>query len=188
MLRPCRGDRRDLVEWSWTLDADRIPRPLRAGAEGRLTVTTRGGPATVEASYLVRNDGSGFVLDVWTPSWAKYELSSEVRLECAPLRLGGTRTYFQCPGPHRGPPCGARVLKLYWPYGSAQGFACRDCHELAYRSSQERARSVEELRAYVERTWKPLPSLRTVERRLERLASAPVTPDEVGSAARARSR
>ena len=52
----------------------------------------------------------------------------------------GRRAYFLCPDPgHRAP--GRRFSKLYWPAGGDRGFACRDCHRLAYWTSQSRHQS-----------------------------------------------
>lgn len=49
----------------------------------------------------------------------------------------GRRAYFLCPDPgHRAPR--RRFSKLYWPAGGNRGFACRDCHRLAYWTSQSR--------------------------------------------------
>ncbi len=170
--------RRTRVEQCWVLDADALARPIHAGSEGVLALRMPLGLATAELSYLVRNDGDGFVLDTWlcaTPSDAPMRF----RLTLVPLPFGGTRTYVRCPGlaPHQ--PCGRRVTKLYWPATDTRGFACRGCHRLAYRSSQERRRSVQELRAQVERPRPPLPSLAAAWRRnhrLDRATDGPVEP------------
>ena len=157
--------RRRRVASSWVLDADQLPRPVLAGAGGELVVTTREGTSPVEVGYLVRNDGDGFLLDTfvaWTPAYDPIRL----RLELKPLRFGGARTYFRCPG------CGRRALKLYWPFAGRVGFACRGCHGLAYRSSQQRPRSIAELRTFVERPRQPLPSPAAAWRRYERLRAA----------------
>jgi hypothetical protein len=47
------------------------------------------------------------------------------------------RAYFLCPrSEHASRP--RRSSKLYWPAGDERGFACRDCHRLAYWTSQSR--------------------------------------------------
>jgi hypothetical protein len=51
-----------------------------------------------------------------------------------PCRLGGSRTYFICPGFQNGRECGRRVSKLYV---SKCFFLCRHCNRLAYPSQYE---------------------------------------------------
>jgi hypothetical protein len=77
----------------------------------------------VETDRLVlkyRHGGDGDVL--------KHE-NYVVRIVRTPCRFGGTRPWFLCPV--RG--CERRVAVLY----GGGIFACRQCHELAYRSSRE---------------------------------------------------
>jgi hypothetical protein len=166
--------RRTRVEWCWVLNADTLPRPIRAGAEGIVTLRMRLGLSIAELGYLIRNDGDGFVLDTWaatTPSDAPMRF----RLTLVSLPFGGARTYVHCPGisPHQ--PCGRRVTKLYWPMTDTRGFGCRACCELAYTSSQERRRSIQELLAWVERPRPPLPSLAAAWRRYRRLEAEATT-------------
>jgi len=52
-----------------------------------------------------------------------------VRIVWTPCRFGGTRPWFLCPA--RG--CGRRVAVLY----GGGIFACRQCHQLTYRSTRE---------------------------------------------------
>jgi hypothetical protein len=59
-----------------------------------------------------------------------------VRLEMTPTQFGGRRFWFVCPLIMRGVPCTRRAAKLYLPPGGRY-FACRRCHNLTYRSSQE---------------------------------------------------
>ena len=54
-----------------------------------------------------------------------------VHLRC---RFGGSRVYFNCPGPKEGTECGRRISKLYL---SHRYFLCRQCNQLAYRSQYE---------------------------------------------------
>ena len=157
-LRPY--GRRRLVELSWVLDADEIPRPIRPGDCGELELTTREGASPVELGYLIRNIGT-LELDAWLPSTpAAHPMRFELELQ--PLRLGGARTYLVCPG------CGRRSLKLYRPFVARDGFACRDCHHLGYRSSSQRPRSVAEWLAFVKRPRPLLPSPQAEWRRFER--------------------
>ncbi len=53
------------------------------------------------------------------------------RLERTPTAFGGERAWFQCPR------CTRPVSKLYMPWGQAD-FWCRHCHDLTYKSRQER--------------------------------------------------
>jgi hypothetical protein len=182
------AERRRQVEETWVLDADEIRPPVRAGAEGWLPVAVFRSRTVTDLPYLVRDDGHGLELDVWAPTpdgWAV----DRFRLEQRALPFGGARTYLRCPGLPGGPPCGARVLKVYSPVHDVMAFACRDCHRLAYRSSQERPFSIELLRRNVYRPTKPLPSPAAAWRRHERLraewvlrsASANRTTDGRGS-------
>jgi hypothetical protein len=159
------------VEWCWALDADQFPRPIRAGASGELDLTTRDGRHPIELRYIIRNIGE-FVVDAWLPS-TPANAHMRFNLDPSPLRFGGARTYLGCPG------CGARSLKLYLPFYSRDGFACRECYGLAYRSSSVRRRSVAQLRADVARlrasVERPLPRLPSPEAewtRFERRARA----------------
>jgi hypothetical protein len=54
-----------------------------------------------------------------------------VHLRC---RFGGSRVYFNCPGPKEGTECGRRISKLYL---SHRYFLCRQCNQLAYASQYE---------------------------------------------------
>ena len=52
-----------------------------------------------------------------------------MELERTPCRSGGARAWWRCPVPG----CGRRVAILF----SGALFACRHCHQLAYRSQRE---------------------------------------------------
>ena len=52
-------------------------------------------------------------------------------LDSTNVNFGGSRTWFLCPNKS----CGKRAGKLYRPY-SKMRFHCRNCHDLAYKSSQ----------------------------------------------------
>ena len=166
-MRRSRSPRRRLVESSWILDADQIPRPIRADASGELELTTRDGTDPIVLWYLIRNIGL-MQFDAWLAGTPASQ-SMRFRLEFSRLWFGGARTYFACPG------CERRSLKLYLPFVPTYGFACRDCHRLAYRSSSQRRRSVAEWRAIAaqsraaaERPLPPLPSPEAEWRRPER--------------------
>jgi hypothetical protein len=59
------------------------------------------------------------------------EVISIVHLPC---RFGGSRAYFNCPGPGDGSNCGRRTIKLNL---SSRYFLCRHCNQLAYASQYE---------------------------------------------------
>ena len=61
--------------------------------------------------------------------WRPHEYP--VDLDWTPCHLGGHRVWFRCPASG----CGRRVAKLY----GGKIFACRYCHDLAYRSQREGA-------------------------------------------------
>jgi hypothetical protein len=56
-------------------------------------------------------------------------MSYPVRLDWTPCTMGGQRVWWRCPGIG----CGRRVAVLY----GGRVFACRYCHDLAYRSQRE---------------------------------------------------
>lgn len=64
-----------------------------------------------------------------------------VNLEGEPCRFGGKQWYFRCPGDG----CGRRVRQLHKPRDSHL-FACRNCHDLTYRSVQEHDNRIKRLR------------------------------------------
>ena len=73
-----------------------------------------------------------------------------VRLEWTPCTLGGKRVWWRCPAFG----CGRRVAVLY----GGRFFACRHCHELAYRCQRETDHDRAERRAHVIRDrlgWHP---------------------------------
>lgn len=59
-----------------------------------------------------------------------------VRLTTTELPWPGKRWWFRCPVERAGVLCGRRVAKLYLPPG-AESYGCRNCHDLAYRSTQD---------------------------------------------------
>ena len=64
------------------------------------------------------------------------DVNISVVLQKMPMRIGGNRWFYICPLFLAGVPCNRRVCKLYLPPGPRY-FGCRQCHSLAYRSSQE---------------------------------------------------
>jgi hypothetical protein len=64
----------------------------------------------------------------------KHNLNYSVRLVTTCPHSGGLRWWFICPLVRNGAPCRRRVAKVF---RRGRYFGCRDCHGLAYRSSQE---------------------------------------------------
>jgi hypothetical protein len=61
-------------------------------------------------------------------------VDSTICIDTTRPHLGGQRFWFMCPRIANGIPCRRRAVKLYLRNGY---FACRHCHDLRYRSSQE---------------------------------------------------
>lgn len=84
---------------------------------------------------------------IHTTAWAgeKRNIDYLVPLEKTSCHFGGYRYWFICPISVDGRYCGRRVGKLFLAPGSSY-FACRHCHDLTYRSSQESNKAVNELK------------------------------------------
>lgn len=137
------------VEWSFVLGADLFQRrqPV-AGDEGIAVLRAARCAWSIGPRYIVRCAGEGLTLTVLWETAAGLS-RSDVGITTTLLHRGGKRTYFECPGLPDEPGCGARVAKLYLPLGGGHWFACRRCHRLAYASTQQRRRTIAELRARV---------------------------------------
>jgi len=126
------------VEWCLVLDVGLLAgRPITHGDEGPVALRAASCAWHVEASYRVQNAGR-CELSVWLPlksTWVR----SDIELVTVRLASGGKRPLMLCPGLPGGPACGGRVAKLYWPLFGRGAFGCRDCHRLAYQSSQARS-------------------------------------------------
>jgi hypothetical protein len=85
----------------------------------------KGKDLTITLSYHLPGQGT-----------SKREVSEQVRLLSTRPNFGGERLWFACSLQLNGKSCNRRVGKLYLPPGESQ-FACRQCHNLTYRSSQE---------------------------------------------------
>lgn len=66
----------------------------------------------------------------------KQTLSDRIELVTTATQFGGRRWWFSCPR------CGRRCGVLYLPPGLTR-WACRTCHDLAYRTSQEHNKVLE---------------------------------------------
>jgi hypothetical protein len=155
------------VEACLILDANTIPRPIVAGNEGQLDLTLRLAPDRVRCSYLVRCDGKGFELVLWMSATGL--VVSRVRLNHIADAPRGARPSLLCPA------CRSSRRMLYWPLDGPGGLGCRRCHQLAYRSTQERRIDLAKLRAQVFRPRKPLPTPEAMQRRYDRLRAREAT-------------
>src|SRR5580704_5604521 len=83
------------------------------------------GQSLMDLAVEIKPLGEGLVLTI--PG-----IGQSLALRSTTLHFGGLRWWFSCPG--RG--CGRRCGNLYYDR-SANGFLCRLCLRLTYRSSQE---------------------------------------------------
>ncbi|MCA9942038.1 MAG: hypothetical protein KC449_01085 [Anaerolineales bacterium] len=84
---------------------------------------------------------------IHTSGWTneKFDVDYQVPLKKMACNFGGYRYWFICPISVNGRYCGRRVGKLFLAPGSRY-FACRHCHDLTYRSSQESDKTVNMLK------------------------------------------
>ena len=142
---------RRLVERCFVLDVERV---LEAGREpGTLSDIEIWAPLIVwpvKAIVLIRRVDTLVATVLYSGVFGGG--LDHVPIEIAE-RGSHRRAYFMCPGQdHKKPEC--RFTKLYWPVGDSHGFACRDCHRLAYWTSQSRHQSPLHLaRAVVTAYW-----------------------------------
>jgi hypothetical protein len=89
----------------------------------------------VLAQYEGNRREEGRLRLVYTIRGERIEDKFEVTSMPSPLGYGRRRYYFTCGG-IESEMCGRRAGKLYLPPGERY-FACRNCHDLTYRSSKE---------------------------------------------------
>ncbi|OWK34141.1 hypothetical protein FRUB_10112 [Fimbriiglobus ruber] len=98
----------------------------------------------------------GYTVDLRNPDGVHIELRYQltppgesftypVRLVSTPCRFGGARWWFECPLVWDGQACARRARKLFL---RGKYFGCRQCHNLAYFTSQKSDRRV---RAFLKR-------------------------------------
>jgi hypothetical protein len=109
------GCTRGSVEWNWTGGETPI-------ASISFDVDSTGGRPVIWLFFRVNGRESG------KTAWQRIELES------TPCNFGGRRWWFQCPAPFDSDDCSRRRCgKLYLP-ANAILFACRQCHQLSYKS------------------------------------------------------
>jgi len=135
-----RWSKKTVAESCYSLDTTDLKkwRLLRPGASERVGSFSwgRGGQSNAASvSYrLTAGQNAGTLRLMYRMSAQNTECDYTVRLVTTPCHLGGMRWWFICPLMKHGVACGRRVRKLYL---RGRYFACRHCHNLTYRSSQE---------------------------------------------------
>ena len=107
-------------------------------------------PDRIELLYTVTEMGG-----------TKHEFDYYVRIETTPCYFGGKRWWFRCPG------CNRRCRIIYQPPG-ARVFACRICHNLTYKSQQEKRWSWFDIIKRAQRLDEKVRQLRNQQRRSKR--------------------
>jgi len=129
-----RPKRKSTVENSLTLAIRDFHGLIYPDSWGRLTRRLAGG-STFSINYFVTWEyGPAITLDYRLRDGNVVETS--IPLQSTPTQFGGPRWWFTCPLIGVGEPCDRRVGKVHLPPGGRH-FACRQCHNLTYRSCQE---------------------------------------------------
>jgi hypothetical protein len=134
------------VEECLALDVESLHHSGVFGSPPGTIWTTRweafwGGTQAMLGFVVVRNPIGGVALWI-DPDRANIppalKLPGKYRVPIATTHpyLGGRRFWFRCPVVRDGRPCGKHAGRLYLPPGE-HFFACRDCHNLTYRSAQQ---------------------------------------------------
>jgi hypothetical protein len=139
-------DAKTLVEDCRNLDISRLVRQGVVSPEVRKSgrwVWSRNGAEVASIGYESHTESdSGMLRLYYTVNRGEKQesLDYEVPLVTTVLPSRGRRWWFRCAASRGGgPPCGRRAGKLYRPRG-CDIFACRKCHDLAYKSSRESRR------------------------------------------------
>ncbi|CAA9292592.1 MAG: hypothetical protein AVDCRST_MAG77-4831 [uncultured Chloroflexi bacterium] len=150
---------RSTCEESKRLDAAEFARQgwLRPNLPGTSS-WTRGNQPSGSISW--HSYGSRLELSYTITDWRgeKHDYRYSVPVERTATAFGGQRTWWRCPNTR----CGRRVQLLYQPPGGRH-FLCRRCHDLAYRSQQDRQAPY----------WRHVDKIRALEERLEHEDLAP---------------
>ena len=110
-------------------------RLLRGGTQRAGSLEWRRGSKDSSVSYsVVVEERAGTLRLQYQIGTPAEHFDYPVRLVTTGCHLGGVRWWFVCPLSLNGVACGRRVRKVYL---SGKYFGCRQCHNLAYRSSQQ---------------------------------------------------
>lgn len=126
-----RGSRgKDCTDDVRALDVRRLQRDglLKPGSAFRWR-WSRGGETTASIDICAQADAVRLDYRQRSRGGEWQDMAYPVRLDWTPCHFGGDRAWWRCPAVG----CGRRVALLY----SGSVFACRRCHDLAYRSQRE---------------------------------------------------
>ncbi len=127
---------RGLVERAFVLDVGDLTRGgLVPGRQGRLRLSAVLIAWRIDARFLIRK-ARDISVTVWFDHPTGHVLS-ELVIDVA-LPSSHRRAYLVCPRSDHGAGVSRLAARLYWPALDPGGFACRECHELAYLSSRTR--------------------------------------------------
>jgi hypothetical protein len=134
------------VEECLALDVESLHRSGTFACPPGTICTTRwetscGGTKAMLGFVVVRNSVGGLALCLDSdqgniPPALKLPGKYLVPIATTRPHLGGRRFWLCCPVVRDGKPCGKLAGRLYLPPGQTI-FACRDCHDLTYRSAQQ---------------------------------------------------
>jgi len=129
-----RGPGRETVESYRFLDTNRLSMMdyLRPGLSSVYHWNDGNEVASIKLHAECRWLHLSYCVCVGDEKWK--DVAETIPIVRVPCRLGGSRTYFICPGIQNGRECGRRVAKLYV---SKCYFLCRHCNRLAYASQYE---------------------------------------------------
>ena len=129
-----RGRGRETVESYRFLDINRLSMTgyLRPGLSSVYRWTDGNKVASIKLHTEAGRLHLSYCVCVGDEKWK--DVAEIIPIVRVPCRLGGSRTYFICPGFQNGRECGRRVAKLYV---SKCYFLCRHCNRLAYASQYE---------------------------------------------------
>jgi hypothetical protein len=120
--------KRQLIEDSKALSAYDL---VRSVGRGLCAISWhRGDQPTGSIGVIVTEDRARLIYTYTPNGGSPRDLDYPIAFQSTPTPWGARRYWLTCPA------CGRRVGKVYLPPGD-QYFACRRCHDLAYRSNQE---------------------------------------------------
>ncbi|MBI3966635.1 MAG: hypothetical protein HY329_13455 [Chloroflexi bacterium] len=150
-------DKKDTVEDCKVLDVGRLSRDrwLIPGNSGT-TRWKRGEVDSGSIGWIAERQALRLIYTVSGWGREKHDVDYRVTIVSEPMRFGGERRWFVCPGVRNGRACHRRVAKIYLP-PSGTYFLCRHCHDLSYESRQR----------HIPPYWRLMDRLWQLERTLE---------------------
>jgi hypothetical protein len=123
------------VEESQSLAIRDFRGQLKPGEMGILAWASPGGQASL-GRFEVTGQPDAMILTLHYAARGAQVVELPLRLVSTPMHFGGRWWWFGCPSAMGDGSCQLRAGKLYLPPGAIY-FACRQCHDLTYRSCQE---------------------------------------------------